>query len=120
MDTVRLAAFLEVARRVARYSKITEHAAIIVCLVVMLAMISLLMLLLWWLRIIIFLILLFRITQLYPGPLEGRFQGVLRRHKTSRAQLEPGQVVDVVDSRAVEILAGHEEALITMGTPTES
>ncbi|MCJ1433162.1 hypothetical protein MMC27_002521 [Xylographa pallens] len=119
MDTVRLATFLEVAQVVARQSKITEHAAIIVCLVVMLAMISLLMLVLWWLRIIIFLILLFRITQMSPDPLKGRVQALLHRHRSNRAQLEPAQVLEVVDSGAMELLANHEDALITRRSPSE-
>ena len=92
MDTARLAVFLEVPRTVARYSKITEHAAIIVCLVLMLAMISLLMLVLWWLRIIIFLILLFRTTQMFPGLMKGTVQALLHRHENSRAQLEAEQI----------------------------
>ena len=120
MDTVQLAMFLEVAQAVARQSKITEHAAIIVCLVVMLAMISLLMLVLWWLRVIIFLILLFRITQMSPGPLKSRVQALLHHHRSNRAQSEPGQIVEVVDSGAVGILAGHEDASITRRSPPES
>ncbi|MCJ1290681.1 hypothetical protein MMC34_002223 [Xylographa carneopallida] len=112
MDAVGLAAFLDVARMVARQSKITENAAIIVCLVVMLAMISLLMVVLWWLRIIIFLGLFFRITQMFPAPSVRRLQTSLPLHETSRAQLQHGQIVEVVDSGAGEIPAGHEDTLI--------
>jgi len=117
MDTIYLTKFLEVARSVGKQSKITEHAAIIVCLVLVLAMISLLMLLLWWLRVIIFLVLLFRITQMYSGSVKGGVQALVHRHKPSGVQLEPRQIVELDDKGGAGILASHEDISITMGKP---
>ncbi|MCJ1283947.1 hypothetical protein MMC26_003278 [Xylographa opegraphella] len=120
MDTGQLAAFLEVSRTVARHSKITEQAAIIVCLVVLLAMISLLMLALWWLRVIVFLILLSHFTQMFPAPFTARMQALLHRQESRRAPLQPERPVKVADSGAVERRADQEDCLITRQVPMAS
>ncbi|MCJ1404346.1 hypothetical protein MMC11_007571 [Xylographa trunciseda] len=120
MDTVHLTAFLELARNLAQQSKISEQAAIIVCLVLVLAMISLLLLLLSWLRIIICLVLFFRITQMYAGPAKGGVQALLRGYKTGVAQLQNGQLTEASVSDTLDILAGHQDVLMPRPVSRES
>ena len=110
MDTIPLTVFLEMVRRVAQHTKITESAAMIVCLVIMLATISLLILLLSWLRIIIFLILFFRTTQLYSSPLIGGVQTLLHRLNTSERSSGQGLIVEVDDSDDTDLPTGCQEA----------